>query len=217
MTVLRILTCFALHPPFQTASCLVRGASALIGDVLVRDSFCSLSDFLDSDAFPSLLLFHRVSFCRFPFLSVAFPFFPSLSLSPSGFCVGCLIRSSVSSPSSPFASARALKYHPFPCQRPPTASLDVSLVAQLGDVAALQPLLHNIAFCDITTEDLRGVDSNFVKVFQLAQLMLEYVLSSQEELLLAKTAAEAARDDALQVHYIGGRQKVAVIAESSQQ
>lgn len=69
----------------------------------------------------------------------------------------------------------------------------------MGDVATLQTLLHNITFCDITTEDLRGVDANFLKVFQLAQLMLEYVLQSQEELLQAKDNAEDALDAARQV------------------
>ncbi len=59
------------------------------------------------------------------------------------------------------------------------------------DVAALQNILENITFCDIEGEganlhvsggtdgaDLE-IDANFVKLFQLAQLTIEYLLHSQ--------------------------------------
>ena len=33
----------------------------------------------------------------------------------------------------------------------------------------------NVTFCDIHTEQLNGVDQNFIKLFEIAQLMLEWV------------------------------------------
>lgn len=51
-----------------------------------------------------------------------------------------------------------------------------------ADVTVLQEILQNITFCDIESEDLRYVDPNFIKLFQLAQLIIEYLLYSQVEL-----------------------------------
>jgi hypothetical protein len=58
------------------------------------------------------------------------------------------------------------------------------------DVESLQRNLTNITFCDIESEDLGNVDSNFIKLFRLAQLMLEYVLHSQDFLSAEKDALD---------------------------
>ncbi|CAH8590343.1 unnamed protein product [Dicrocoelium dendriticum] len=51
------------------------------------------------------------------------------------------------------------------------------------DVETLQEVLAPVAFCDITSEiDVQYVDTNVIKLFQLAQLLLEYLLYSQEYL-----------------------------------
>ena len=50
------------------------------------------------------------------------------------------------------------------------------------DVDILQRNLSNITFCDIESEDFSNTDPNFIKLFRFAQLMLEYVLHSQEYL-----------------------------------
>uniref|UniRef100_A0A0X3Q5A9 Zinc finger protein Dzip1 n=3 Tax=Schistocephalus solidus TaxID=70667 RepID=A0A0X3Q5A9_SCHSO len=63
------------------------------------------------------------------------------------------------------------------------ASVDVCQVASQMDIDALQENLVSVAFCDITSElDTRYVDTNFIKLFQLAQLLIEYLLYSQEYL-----------------------------------
>nr|VZI43438.1 unnamed protein product [Spirometra erinaceieuropaei] len=63
------------------------------------------------------------------------------------------------------------------------ASVDVCQVASQMDIDALQDNLVSVAFCDITSElDTRYVDTNFIKLFQLAQLLIEYLLYSQEYL-----------------------------------
>ncbi|KAJ3042453.1 Zinc finger protein dzip1 [Rhizophlyctis rosea] len=50
------------------------------------------------------------------------------------------------------------------------------------DIMALQDTMENITFCDIEAEDMRCADPNFIKLFQLAQLMIEYLLHSQDYL-----------------------------------
>ncbi|CDS37418.1 daz interacting protein 1 [Echinococcus multilocularis] len=51
------------------------------------------------------------------------------------------------------------------------------------DIDALQDNLVSVAFCDINSEiDTRYVDTNFIKLFQLAQLLIEYLLYSQDYL-----------------------------------
>ncbi len=64
------------------------------------------------------------------------------------------------------------------------------------DVELLQEVLENITYCDIEAEgwslhsrakhtlDLRYVDPNIVKLFQLSQLVIEYLLHSQEYLII---------------------------------
>ncbi|XP_033759384.1 zinc finger protein Dzip1-like [Pecten maximus] len=63
------------------------------------------------------------------------------------------------------------------------ASVDINQIAQTLDFNALQENIMNITFCNIEAElDLRMVDPNFVKLFKLAQLSIEYLLHSQEYL-----------------------------------
>lgn len=75
------------------------------------------------------------------------------------------------------------------------ASLDLDHVIRTLDVDALQRHLANTTFCDIRTENLQGVDANFVKLFELAQLTLEYVLFAQEHLAAAKAVTELNLDN----------------------
>ncbi|KAF8563941.1 hypothetical protein P879_03870 [Paragonimus westermani] len=63
------------------------------------------------------------------------------------------------------------------------ASVDVNRIASQIDIETLQELLSCVAFCDITSEiDIRYVDANLIKLFQLAQLLVEYLLYSQDYL-----------------------------------
>jgi hypothetical protein len=69
--------------------------------------------------------------------------------------------------------------------------LSIEQVARDLDIGTLQRNLTNIAFCDIEAEDLRNVDVHFIKLFKLAQLMLEYVLFSQGQLEQAKNVTDS--------------------------
>ncbi|XP_078313017.1 uncharacterized protein LOC111134574 isoform X2 [Crassostrea virginica] len=63
------------------------------------------------------------------------------------------------------------------------ASVDVDQVARTLDFSALQENIMNLTFCNIEAElDVRMVDPNFIKLFKLAQLTIEYLLHSQEYL-----------------------------------
>ncbi|XP_060079369.1 cilium assembly protein DZIP1-like isoform X2 [Ylistrum balloti] len=71
------------------------------------------------------------------------------------------------------------------------ASVDINQIAQTLDFNALQENIMNITFCNIEAElDLRMVDPNFVKLFKLAQLSIEYLLHSQEYLTGVITSME---------------------------
>nr|XP_054923333.1 cilium assembly protein DZIP1L-like isoform X5 [Dermacentor andersoni] len=75
------------------------------------------------------------------------------------------------------------------------AAVDVDQVAREVDVNALQKNVTHLTFCDIDHE-LEGtsVDTNFVKLFKLAQLCIEYLMYSQDLLLqsLADTEEQLA-------------------------
>lgn len=63
------------------------------------------------------------------------------------------------------------------------SSVDLDHISRTLDFNALQENILNITFCNIEAElDLRTVDPNFVKLFKLAQLTIEYLLHSQEYL-----------------------------------
>ncbi|KNE65132.1 hypothetical protein AMAG_19436 [Allomyces macrogynus ATCC 38327] len=61
-------------------------------------------------------------------------------------------------------------------------AVDVTRVQREIDLGALQEVMDNVAYCDIDSEDLRYTDPNFVKLFQLAQLVIEYLLHCQDVL-----------------------------------
>ena len=73
---------------------------------------------------------------------------------------------------------------------PAIGAIDVTELREKQDTESLQKLLPNVTFCDLEAEDLTGVDRNFVRLFKLAQLMLEYVLMKQEELLENTSTSE---------------------------
>ncbi|KAJ3065011.1 Zinc finger protein dzip1, partial [Quaeritorhiza haematococci] len=62
------------------------------------------------------------------------------------------------------------------------ASIQVDRIVREVDIASLQEVIDNVTFCDIEAEDLRYADPNIVKLFQIAQLIIEYLLHSQEYL-----------------------------------
>ncbi|XP_053404579.1 cilium assembly protein DZIP1L-like isoform X4 [Mercenaria mercenaria] len=71
------------------------------------------------------------------------------------------------------------------------ASVDIDAVARTLDFNALQDNIMNITFCNIEAElDVRMVDPNFLKIFKLAQLSIEYLLHSQEFLTAKLTTLE---------------------------
>ncbi|KAL2912149.1 hypothetical protein HK105_208350 [Polyrhizophydium stewartii] len=59
------------------------------------------------------------------------------------------------------------------------------------DIESLQEVMENVTFCDIEAEDVRYIDPNFIKLFQLAQLIIEFLLHSQEYLVDQRDEAEA--------------------------
>ncbi|KAK0059706.1 zinc finger protein DZIP1L-like isoform X2, partial [Biomphalaria pfeifferi] len=63
------------------------------------------------------------------------------------------------------------------------ASVDIDNISRTLDFNTLQDNIMNITFCNLEAEmDIRSVDPNFVKVFKLSQLTIEYLLHSQEYL-----------------------------------
>ncbi|XP_065840630.1 cilium assembly protein DZIP1L-like isoform X2 [Oscarella lobularis] len=62
------------------------------------------------------------------------------------------------------------------------AAVDIERVTRNLDVRILQDNVMNVAFCDIEKEEGLSVDPNFVKVFRLAQLIIEYVLHCQKQM-----------------------------------
>ncbi|KAH6580442.1 hypothetical protein BASA50_001727 [Batrachochytrium salamandrivorans] len=60
--------------------------------------------------------------------------------------------------------------------------VDLDLILEEIDINALQNIIENITFCDIEAEDLRYIDPSFVKLFQLSQLITEFLLHSQDYL-----------------------------------
>jgi len=63
------------------------------------------------------------------------------------------------------------------------AAVDVDKISRDVDVQMLQDNVELVAFCDIDSElSLQGSDANLRKLFKLAQLLIEYLLHSQEYL-----------------------------------
>ncbi|KAJ3214155.1 EF-hand domain-containing member C2 [Dinochytrium kinnereticum] len=69
------------------------------------------------------------------------------------------------------------------------ASIHVEKLQREVDLETLQRVIENVTFCDVESEgilgfedDVRYVDPNFIKLFQLSQLIIEYLLHSQDYL-----------------------------------
>ncbi|CAM9507729.1 unnamed protein product [Ectocarpus fasciculatus] len=62
------------------------------------------------------------------------------------------------------------------------ARIDVDEVVREVDIAVLQDLLDEVAFCEVSVEDIppTGVDDLSVKLIRLSQLTIEYLLHVQE-------------------------------------
>ena len=57
------------------------------------------------------------------------------------------------------------------------ASVDIENISRNLDFNTLQDNIMNITFCNIESEvDLRMIDPNFIKLFKLSQLTIEYLL-----------------------------------------
>lgn len=62
------------------------------------------------------------------------------------------------------------------------ASVDVTRVAQQTDIATLEQLLQNLSNARLTGDDLRKIgDRNYIKLFKIGQLQLEYLLFQQAQ------------------------------------
>jgi hypothetical protein len=59
------------------------------------------------------------------------------------------------------------------------AALQVEKIHREVDIESLQEIMENITFCDVDSEDLRYVDPNYIKLFKLSQMIIEYLLHSQ--------------------------------------
>ncbi|CAG5125665.1 unnamed protein product [Candidula unifasciata] len=69
--------------------------------------------------------------------------------------------------------------------------VDIENISRTLDFTTLQENIMNITFCNLEAElDIRTVDPNFVKLFKLAQLTIEYLLHSQEFLATLCTSLE---------------------------
>ncbi|KAJ3192960.1 Zinc finger protein dzip1 [Irineochytrium annulatum] len=88
------------------------------------------------------------------------------------------------------------------------------------DIGALQDIMENITFCDVDAEDIRYVDPNFVKLFQLAQLIIEYLLHSQDYLAETRSKltseTEKARKELSTLKEQHERQSLAFVAMRKQ-
>eukprot|EP00731_Ephydatia_muelleri_P030021 Em0021g544a len=62
------------------------------------------------------------------------------------------------------------------------ASVDVDRIAREMDFQQLQQNMSNVTFCNIEMEEFHDIDPNFIKLFKLAQLIIEYLLYSQQYL-----------------------------------
>lgn len=93
----------------------------------------------------------------------------------------------------PAVSLHGFQFHSR-CQRidwRKIAAVDIDKVAREVDVDTLQNNINHLTYCDIETE-LEGttVDPNFLKLFKLAQLSIEFLIHSQESLLQSLSEAE---------------------------
>jgi len=71
------------------------------------------------------------------------------------------------------------------------ASIQLDSILYNVDIQKLQEILYNITFSNIEFEDTSSFDPNLVKLFQIAQLIIEYLLYSQNVL---KNSSKAYND-----------------------
>ncbi|KAJ3253839.1 Zinc finger protein dzip1l [Boothiomyces macroporosus] len=81
-------------------------------------------------------------------------------------------------------------------------SLNVDDIVRKNDVGSLQNIIENITFCDAhesgrssITSDLESVDPNMLKLFQLAQLIIEFLLYTQTDLIEKNNAINEANQN----------------------
>ena len=78
------------------------------------------------------------------------------------------------------------------------------------DVPSLQKHLENIAYSDVRLDDVRNMsDDDFVQVFKMTQLMLQYVIHGQETLYRA--------NEEHQRRYAQAEHKVRLMSEQNRQ
>lgn len=81
------------------------------------------------------------------------------------------------------------------------ANVDVERIVRDVDVDVLQSYLENITFCNLEEEDLRIMtDPQIIKLFRVAQLMIEYLLYAQEQ--LASNLSELAAKYSAKKRYV---------------
>ena len=77
-------------------------------------------------------------------------------------------------------------------------SVDLERVVRSVDVDALQDNVEHVTFADVTETDLAMLtDANFLQLFRLTQLIIEYLLNVQNFLLGSAQKREAAQAEAL--------------------
>jgi hypothetical protein len=83
--------------------------------------------------------------------------------------------------------------------------VDIDKVVQDLDIPTIQRHIENIAFCDLKEGDLHKYsDQNFVKLFKLCQLTVEYLLNVQNK--LAAQSTQLLADKHTLKHEFGGAQ-----------
>ncbi|KAJ3270751.1 hypothetical protein HDV01_007443 [Terramyces sp. JEL0728] len=67
---------------------------------------------------------------------------------------------------------------------------DIDAIFTQNDIESLQSIIENVTFCNVqdsgnyqVTQDLEAVDPNILKLFQLAQLIIEFLLHTQTDLI----------------------------------
>ena len=76
-----------------------------------------------------------------------------------------------------------LRGEPLNLHLPRIAKVDIESIVKNVDIELLSSFLEDIAFCDVTEEDMiLHSDKTYVKLFQLCQLIIEYQLDVTDTL-----------------------------------
>eukprot|EP00158_Paraphelidium_tribonemae_P009666 Partr_v1_DN28927_c4_g1_i11_m25253 putative DAZ interacting protein len=70
------------------------------------------------------------------------------------------------------------------------SSVNMDKLVRERDIVSLQKVLENVTFCDIEKEAFDTMDPNFIKLFQLSQLIAEYLLHCQSTLVATQAHAQ---------------------------